>query len=75
MTDTPAVTADATPIERRIVYVRQAGVDMLPDDLKASGARFYSVHDEAGNVLALAPNRPVAFALAERNDLKAVSVH
>lgn len=60
---------------RPIVYIREADRESLPDELKGATQRFYAVHDERGNVLALAPNRPVAFALARRNDLVPQSVH
>lgn len=58
-----------------IVYVREAAPQMLPDELKDAPQRFYSLHDEEGRVLAVAPKREIAFALAKRNDLSPVSVH
>ncbi|MEM6944665.1 MAG: DUF1150 family protein [Pseudomonadota bacterium] len=58
-----------------IVYVREAMRDNLPDELKTAPGPFYSLHDEAGRVLALAPNRSVAFALARQNDMEPRSVH
>lgn len=58
-----------------IVYVREATPQMLPDELKDAPGRFYSLHDESGNVLAVTPKRSLAFALAKRNDLTPVSVH
>ncbi|MEL6335216.1 MAG: DUF1150 family protein [Pseudomonadota bacterium] len=67
--------APATPKASSIVYVREARREALPDELKGSEQRFYSLHDEAGNVLAVAPKRSLAFALAKRNDLTPVSVH
>ncbi|MEM6974579.1 MAG: DUF1150 family protein [Pseudomonadota bacterium] len=76
MTDTPKIdTMPDVPAEARIVYVREAEPEMLPEALKDAPGPFYSLHDEAGNMLAVAPNRPVAFALAKRNELRAVSVH
>lgn len=63
------------PAERPIVYIREAKRDILPDELRETSHRFWSVHDEKGNVLAVTPNRPVAFALARRNDLRPHSVH
>ena len=58
-----------------IVYVREATPDELPDELRGTEARLYSVHDENGNRLALTPDRRVAFALAKRNDMVPFSVH
>ncbi|MEM8596808.1 MAG: DUF1150 family protein [Pseudomonadota bacterium] len=63
------------PARQAIVYVREAQTEALPDELKTAPGPFFSVHDEAGRVLALAPNRSVAFALARRNDLNPLSVH
>jgi hypothetical protein len=67
--------ASRKPAERPIVYIREAQREALPDELREAPQRFWSVHDEKGNVLAVTPNRPVAFALARRNDLRAHSVH
>ncbi len=58
-----------------IVYVREAAPESLPPELKGAPGRFYAVHDEAGNQLALATDRKLAFAMARRNDLKPLSVH
>jgi len=58
-----------------IVYVRQAEPDSLPDELRRLPGPIYALHDEAGNRLALAPDRKLAFALARRNDLEPRSVH
>ncbi|MEM6488909.1 MAG: DUF1150 family protein [Pseudomonadota bacterium] len=60
---------------RPIVYIREAPHATLPDELKTAPQPIYAVHDEQGNVLALAPNRPLAFAMAKRNDLVPFSVH
>lgn len=61
--------------ERPIVYIREARPETLPDELREASHQFWAVHDEKGNVLAVTPNRPVAFALARRNDLRPLSVH
>ncbi|MEM6357405.1 MAG: DUF1150 family protein [Pseudomonadota bacterium] len=58
-----------------IVYVREARRDALPDELQSAPGPFYALHDESGKMLALAPNRSVAFALARRNSLQPQSVH
>jgi hypothetical protein len=63
------------PKGQPIVYIREVAPDELPDELKGSAARVYALHDADGNRLALAPDRRLAFALARRNDLSAVSVH
>jgi hypothetical protein len=71
MTENPFTESKGQPI----VYVREATPDELPDELRSTDTRLYSLHDEDGNRLALAPDRRVAFALAKRNDLVPVSVH
>ena len=58
-----------------IVYVREANREILPDHLKEAPGKLFAVHDPSGNVLALAADRSVAFAMARRNDLTPVSVH
>ena len=63
------------PNDQPIVYVREVTPDELPDELRGTKARLYSVHDQDGNRLALTPDRRVAFALAKRNDMTPVSVH
>ena len=65
------------PMEAKgpMVYVREADREALPAHLKGAPGKLFAVHDPAGNVIALADNRAVAFALARRNDLDPVSVH
>ena len=63
------------PGDKPIVYVREADREGLPEHLRAAPGKIFAVHDPEGNVLALADNRAVAFALARRNDLEPVSVH
>ena len=58
-----------------IVYVREANREILPDHLKSAPGKLFAVHDPNGNVLAVAEDRSVAFAMARRNDLTPVSVH
>ncbi len=61
--------------KQAIVYVREADKSELPDHLKDTPGKIFSVHDPSGNVLAMADDRAVAFALARQNDLRPVSVH
>ncbi len=63
------------PSGQPIVYVREVTPDELPDELRGTTARLYSLHDAEGNRLALTPDRRIAFALAKRNDMVALSVH
>lgn len=58
-----------------IVYIREANRDALPEHLKSAPGKLFAVHDPDGNVLALAGDRSLAFAMARRNDLTPVSVH
>lgn len=58
-----------------IVYVREADRAVLPEHLRKMPGKIFAVHDPEGNVLALSPDRKLAFALAKRNDLVPVSVH
>ncbi len=58
-----------------IVYVREADRAGLPEHLRKMPGKIFAVHDPEGNVLALSPDRKLAFALAKRNDLVPVSVH
>lgn len=58
-----------------IVYIRVAAPEELPPDLQAGTDTVYAVHDAAGNRLALAADRKLAFALAVRNDFVPMSVH
>ncbi len=71
MTRNPFTEPDGQPI----VYVREVTPEEMPDELRGTTARLYAVHDAEGNRLALAPDRRIAFALAERNDMVALSVH
>lgn len=64
-----------TKTERSIVYVREADRTALPDHLQKAPGKFFAVHDEEGECLAVTQDRKVAFALARQNDLTPVSVH
>jgi len=63
------------PSDQPIVYVREVAPDELPNELRGTTQRFFALHDEEGNRLALAQNRSQAIALAKCNDLTPVSVH
>ncbi len=67
-------TEELTPAERRIVYVRQVRPDELPKEAP-SETELYSIHDEQGNRLGLAPRRDRAFVAARQHELTPVSVH
>ncbi|WGF86886.1 DUF1150 family protein [Marinivivus vitaminiproducens] len=41
----------------------------------ANGQKAYAIHASDGSVLALAPSRPLAFAVARQNELEAVDTH
>ena len=71
MNTNPFTKPDGQPI----VYVREVTPDELPGELRGATAKLYAVHDADGNRLALAPDRRIAFALARRNDMVALSVH
>ena len=74
MADSPYEAVPFADDGRSIVYIRVANPDELPPDAQVDGP-VYSVHDAAGNRLALAADRGLAFALARRNDLTPMSVH
>lgn len=74
MTDHPMTPAPERKVQP-IVYVRAVTPDELPEQLKGTPGSVYAVHDAAGNRLALAADRKLAFALARRNDMVALSVH
>lgn len=71
MSRTPFTHPDGQPI----VYVREVDRAELPDELRAAPGPFFAVHDEAGNRLALAHDRNIAFALARQNEMTPLSVH
>lgn len=75
MTDHPSLPE---PTGKRIVYVREIRTADLPDEIRArTGGRdhLYAIHDEDGDVLALAPDRRQAFLVARQNEMSPVSVH
>lgn len=64
--------------EGRIAYIREVPVNTLPDEIRArlDGARqVYGIHTQAGECIALARDRRLAFVLARQNDLAPVSAH
>lgn len=75
MVDTPFKSTGFPEQGQPIVYIRVAEREELPPELQAGASTVYSVHDAAGNRLALAADRNLAFALAVRNDFVPMSVH
>ena len=75
MSDKPYSPGVPSTGGKPIVYVREAARETLPDEIRNMSGPVYALHDEAGNQIALAADRKVAFALARRNDLKPLSVH
>ena len=61
----------------QIVYVRAMRPDEIPSDLpeEASGEALYSIHDESGLRVGIAPGRDIAFTAARQHELTPVSVH
>ena len=60
----------------QIVYVREADLSSVPEDVRSQHDKLYSLHNaENGEQLALAADRKLAFALARQHDLVAMSVH
>lgn len=63
-------------MKSQIVYIREAGKDELPDELRDSGQKLFAMHDaESGQRIAVTADRKLAFALAVKNDLTPISVH
>ncbi len=75
MTDFPSFS----PIgDRPIVYVREVKAADLPDEVRARTGgleMLYAIHTSDGEVLALAPDRRVAFIVARQNKMSPVSAH
>jgi hypothetical protein len=64
--------------ESRIAYIRQVPVEALPDEIRqqlGGASKVYGIHTEAGECLALARDRKMAFVLARQHDLAPVSAH
>jgi len=64
--------------EGRIAYIREVPLETLPAEIRTrlDGARqVYGIHTEAGECIALARDRRLAFVLARQNDLSPVSAH
>lgn len=58
---------------RPIAYVRPVRADELPEE--APKTALYSIHDESGKRLGIAPAREVAFTAARQHEMTPVSVH
>jgi hypothetical protein len=77
MADFPSY-ADQTAEGRRIVYVRPVRTADLPEEIRAQSQgrdTLYAIHAASGEVLALVPDRRLAFAVARQNEMNPVSVH
>jgi hypothetical protein len=78
MTDFPSFT-DKTGEGRQIVYVRPVRTADLPQEIQAQSQgreTLYAIHAAAsGEVLALVPDRALAFVVARQNEMAPVSVH
>ncbi|MEM8698539.1 MAG: DUF1150 family protein [Pseudomonadota bacterium] len=58
------------------VYVREIGEDALPPGVTMPSGKLFAVHDAiSGEQLAITAGRDIAFALARKHDLTALSVH
>lgn len=63
---------------RQIVYVRPIKTAELPEEIQAQSEgrdTLYAIHATSGEVLALVPDRQMAFVVARQNELAPVSVH
>jgi hypothetical protein len=77
MTDFPSFT-DTTGEGRQIVYVRQVRTADLPKAIQEQSQGrdiLYAIHAASGEVLALVPDRALAFVVARQNEMAPVSVH
>ena len=64
--------------ESRIAYIREVPIETLPEEIRArldGASHVFGIHTEAGECIALAPDRKLAFLLARQNDLAPVSAH
>ena len=60
----------------QFVYVREIEASTLPPGVTVPEGKNFAVHDaDSGEQLAVTAGRDVAFALARRHDLTALSVH
>ena len=70
--------SDQTAGGRQIVYVRQVKTADLPVEIQAQSQgrdTLYAIHAASGEVLALVPDRRMAFTVARQNEMAPVSVH
>lgn len=75
MTDFPSFSSDDN---RPIVYVLGVKAADLPDEIRAHAGdheQLYAIHAASGEVLAIVPDRKVAFAVARQNSFSPVSAH
>jgi hypothetical protein len=66
-----------TPVESRIVYIREVDPRDIPEQARAHvpAGRLFAIHDAAGNRLAFAADREMAFHVARWNAMTPVSAH
>jgi hypothetical protein len=77
MTDFPSYSDQSTG-GRQIVYVRPVKTADLPEEIQAQSQgrdTLYAIHAASGEVLALVPDRKMAFVVARQNEMAPVSVH
>ena len=78
MTQDPKTAPQHVQVEiGQIVYVRAMRPDEIPADLPedAPTDELYSIHDESGLRVGIAPGREIAFTAARQHELRPVSVH
>lgn len=77
MTDFPSYS-DHGAGGRQIVYVRPVKTIDLPQEIQDQSQgreTLYAIHAASGEVLALVPDRRMAFVVARQNEFAPVSVH
>jgi hypothetical protein len=77
MTDFPSYS-EKTASGQQIVYVRPVKTADLPEEIQAQTQgrdTLYAIHAASGEVLALVPDRRMAFVVARQNEFAPVSVH
>lgn len=65
-------------VKSNIVYIKYVNVDELPQEVREQAGdikQLYAVCTEAGEQLAFAKDRNMAFVLARQNDLAPMAVH
>jgi hypothetical protein len=76
--NTPHPDRPDSPPGKQIVYIREIAAESLPDEIRVQiggAGSVWGVHTPAGECLALAPDRHLAFVVARQNELEPVSAH